>query len=125
MLNETFTAFATVHGGDIQAHWMEDGNSFWWAEDSTVDRGFYKYDSVAHQRSPLFDVRRLRNALSLIVGHELPNEGVPFNEFMFLPGEEAVSFCFEEKDYILQLSSYVISQVPGESRLDKDRKSVV
>ena len=81
----------------------------------------YKYDPVARKKALLFDTARLRMALTLLVGHELPYKGLPFDNFAFLPGEKSVRFSFEDRGFIMQLDSYMINPVPPESESEKDR----
>ena len=66
---------------------------------------------------PLFDVVRLRRALAVALGHELPSKGLPFSEFRFLDGETAVKFRVENKEFVLALGDYAITQSPGGPRV--------
>jgi dipeptidyl-peptidase-4 len=110
---------AMVKGGFIQPHWMENGNSFWWAEGD----GIYKYDPIDRKKSPLFDTARLRSALAQRLGHKLPGTALPFSRFTFLPGEKAAHFSYEGRDFILQTDSYALEPAPTESQAAKDRRA--
>jgi dipeptidyl aminopeptidase/acylaminoacyl peptidase len=121
IFDRTLVLPSAVIGGFIEAHWMEDGNSFWFAEGGRDDATIYKYDPVAESKTLLFNTLRLRSVLALLVGHELPGTGLPFDQFTFLPGEQAARFRFDDRDYILQLASYTITPVPPESEGEKDR----
>jgi hypothetical protein len=69
----------------------------------------------------LFNAERVRAALAPLAGHEIPGKGLPFDRFTFLPGEKTARFSFENRDFILDLSSYSIQPVPLETPLEKDR----
>ena len=112
-----------VKGGSIQPHWMADGSSFWYAEGAPANTVVYKVDPAANTKTPLFDTGRLRRALTEALGHEPPYQGLPFSEFTFLDGEEAVQFTVENKEFILQLASYTITPAPAVSEEEKNRVS--
>jgi hypothetical protein len=97
----------------VEAHWMADGSSFWYAEGSPVNTVVWKVDALANMRAPLFDVVRVRQALSDALGHEPPSTGLPFSDFVFLDGETAVRFSVENKEFVLALDTYAITQSPG------------
>ena len=100
-----------------EPHWMADGNTFWYAEGLADNTNVYKVDMRANTRVPLFDVARLRQALTPLLGHEPPNRGLPFDvpghwpRFAFVQGERAVRFTVERKAFVLQLDSYSIAPV--------------
>ncbi len=110
-----------VKGGSIQAHWLADGSSFWYAEGAPDNTIIWKVDPNKNTKTPLFDTARLRQALTPLFGHELPYEAVPFAEFEFLDGEKAVKFTAEGKEFILQLDTYAIAQAPIASKDKKNR----
>ena len=112
VFNRTLALPGLVTGGWIEAHWMEDGNSFWFAEGGPADSIVYKYDPVRRTKSVVFDVARLRRALTTLAGRELSPGGLPFNSFTFLPGEKSVRFSFEGRDVILRMDSYEIRPDP-------------
>lgn len=96
-----------VKGGSIQPHWMADGSSFWYAEGAPANTVIWKVDPMVNTRTPLFDTARLRRALSPLLGHEPPYEGIPFEEFTFVgSGQKTVKFTLEKKEFILQLETY-------------------
>ena len=111
-----------VKGGDITAHWMADGNSFWFADGSPANTVVYKVDPVANTKQPLFDNQRLRKALTPLLGHELAHEGLPFENFSFLAGEKAIRFTVENKDFICSLDTYSMTK-PASDPLIVGQKS--
>ena len=101
-------------------HWMADGYSFWYAVGPRDSAIIYVVDPKANTTKPLFDVARLRQALTRILGHEPPYRGIPFDassgfaSFTFLPGEKAVKFAVGQQEFVLQLDSYSIAVLSQE-----------
>jgi dipeptidyl aminopeptidase/acylaminoacyl peptidase len=110
-----------VKGGSIQPHWMADGSSFWYAEGAPANTVIYKIDPKANTKTPLFNTEQLRQALTAVLGHEPPYQGLPFDKFTFIDGEKAVKFSVEGKEFILQLDTYSITRVPALSEAEKSR----
>ncbi len=98
-----------VKGGSVQPHWMADGNSFWYAEGAPANTIIYKVEPKANKKEPLFDTTRLRKALTPLLGYEPPYQGLPFETFTFVDGEKRVRFKVENKQFILDLDSYIIT----------------
>ncbi len=76
-----------VKGGSIEPHWMADGSSLWYAEGAPANTVIWKVDPQANTKTPLFETGRLRQALTPLLGHEAPYQGLPFDEFTFVEGE--------------------------------------
>ncbi len=110
-----------VKGGSIQPHWLADGSSFWYAEGAPANTVIYKVDPRASIKKPLFDTARLRQALTPLLGHEPPYQGLPFSDFSFVDGEKAVRFTVEDKEFILQLDTYTVTRAPALSKEEKSR----
>ena len=95
-----------VKGGSIDPYWMADGSSFWYAEGAPASTVIYKVDPKANSKTSLFDTARLREALTPLLGHEPPYQGLPFDNFTFVDkSEKAVKFSVEGKNFILQLET--------------------
>ncbi|MGH7564728.1 MAG: alpha/beta fold hydrolase [Gemmatimonadota bacterium] len=101
-----------VRDGSVQAHWMQDGSSFWYAEGAPDRTIVYKVDPEANTRVVLIDPERFRQALTPLLGHEPPGRGLPFETFEFQDNEGAVKFTLEEKDFVLRLDTYEIIWFP-------------
>ena len=113
-----------VKGDSITPHWMADGSSFWYAEGSPASTVIYKVDPKANSKTSLFDTARLREALTPLLGHEPPYQGLPFEEFTFVnEGEQAVKFSVEDKEFILQLETYAITRAPTLSEEEETRST--
>ena len=124
-----YLGFASyVKGGVIEPHWMADGSSFWYAEDVRENTVIWKVDPAANSKVPLFDTAQLHQALSRVLGYELPHQGLPFHTFAFVDGERAVRFTVEDTEFILSLDSYEIRRVPApaeEGRIRAQRGEVL
>ncbi len=110
-----------VQGGSIEPHWMADGNSFWYGEGAPDNTVIWKVDPKKNTKVPLFDTTRLRQALTPLLGHELPYQGLPFDKFTFVDGEKAVKFSVEGKEFILRLDTYTITRLPALEEEEKVR----
>ncbi len=104
-----FSSYVT--GGSIEPHWMVDGSSFWYAEGVPDNTVIWKVDPTANTKNVLFDTARQRQALAELLGHEPPNQGLPFDKFNFVDeSEAAVEFTVENIGFILQLDNYAITR---------------
>ncbi len=112
MYNRYLEFASYIKGGSIEPHWMADGSSFWYAEGGPGNTVIYKVDPEANTKTLLFDTARLRAALAFESRHEPPHEGLPFKEFSFVDGEESIRFNVEEKQFVLQLTTYSITTSP-------------
>ncbi len=121
MFERTLAFPSKVTGGFIEAHWMEDGNRFWFAQGSSGNMTIFKYDPLQRTKVPLFDAKRLRNALTPFAGRELPGKGLPFDRFTFSPGEKAARFRFDGRDFVLDMASYKVQPVASETPEEEDR----
>ena len=109
-----------VKGGSIEPHWMVDGSSFWYAEGAPANTVIWKVDPMANTKEPMFDTERLRWALTEILDHEPPYEGLPFTEFTF-QDETTVKFALEGKEFLLPLDNYSVTPAPVISEREKKR----
>lgn len=109
-----------IEGGSVQAHWMVDKNSFWYAEGHPAETVIYKVDPKANTKEPLFDTEKIRKALAAELDHEPPYQGLPFNNFSFIDEEKSIKFSVEGREFICDLETYTIKSVP---RLSADEKA--
>jgi dipeptidyl aminopeptidase/acylaminoacyl peptidase len=110
---EAYLSFGDlVRGGRVQPGWLTDGHSFWYAEGGPQDRVIYRVTLPANKKEPLFDVARLRAALTEKLGTEPAGRGVPFDQLAFV-GPSMVSFVLEGSTWTLDLNTYVLTrQIP-------------
>ncbi len=100
-----------MEGGSIQPHWMLDGSSFWYAEGVPDNTIIYKVNPKTNSRAPMFDMARLRGALTTLLGHQPAGQGLPFQSFKFDDAEKSVRFTVEDEDFILQFDPYSVSRI--------------
>ena len=111
-----------VKGGSIESHWMADGSSFWYAEGAPENTIIYKVDPKANTKTPLFDIARVRQVLTGVLGAEPPHHGLPFEEFNFADQDEAaVKFTVEDKVFVLRFDTYTITPAPPVSEEEQRR----
>ncbi len=110
---EEWAEWAWLHleGDSIQPHWMADGSRFWYAEGGPANTVIWRVDPRANTKTPLFDTARLRVALTPLLGHEPPDQGLPFDKFTFMDDEKSVKFTVEGQEFILELDTYKINRV--------------
>jgi dipeptidyl aminopeptidase/acylaminoacyl peptidase len=106
-----YTSYVT--GWYIEPNWLADGNSFWYASGAPDSIVISRVDPVANTEADLFDVVRLRSVLAEELGEDPPGKGVPFAQFHFVDDtEEAVRFAIEEREFVLHLDTYALTDGP-------------
>ena len=105
-----------VQGGRVNPGWLPDGTSFWFAEGGPQDRSLVKI-GAGGLKEALFDVARLRVALTEKLGHEPAGRGVPFEQVSFV-APTRVRFGLEGKSWELDLESYRLSRLPEPTAFD-------
>jgi len=98
-----------VRGGTVTPAWNLGGPSFWYAEGGPQDRVIHLVDPVKNSREPLFDVDRLRKALTTALGFEPAGNGVPFAQLAFI-APQVVMFAVEGKSFTLDLTTYQLTE---------------
>ena len=104
-----------IDGGRVAANWLPDGSTFWTEEGGPNDRRILKVDPADNTVAPLFDVARLRAALTAALGHEPAGAGVPFARFQMV-GPGTAAFVLEGANFTLDLNTYKVTrQLPPSS----------
>ena len=98
-----------IDGGRVVPHWLPDGSTFWYEAGGPNAREILKVDPAENTVAPLFDVARLRTALTEALGHAPAGGGVPFATFQWA-GPDAVSFALEGASFTLDLSTYEVTR---------------
>ena len=109
---QAFDLSTRVRGGDIQPHWMADGNQFWFAESSSDRRTFVRVDPGRNVVESFFDEERLREKLATTVGHPVPGPGLPFETLHGVSGSETVRFDYKGRSFELHLETYALTERP-------------
>lgn len=105
-----------VVGGSMEPHWLADGSSFWFAAGAPENTGIYVVDPERNVVDPLFDVERVRAAVTEELGRKPPGHALPFTEFRFAgDGERLVEFIVEDHGssvlFHLDLETYDVSRI--------------
>jgi dipeptidyl aminopeptidase/acylaminoacyl peptidase len=101
-----------VKGGQIEPHWMADGNSFWYSEKTKNGAVIFKVDPVQNKKTKFFITKKLRSVLRQKLGYELPGKGVPFDVFDLSPDGKWAFFMVEDQHFRLCLDDYTLNIVP-------------
>ncbi len=110
-----------VKGGVVEAHWLADGSTFWYAEGAPENTEIYKVDPNVDTVDPLFDVKKVRSLVVARIGHEPSGKGLPFTDFRFVDkAESVVEFEVEEQLHRLDLASYALAPMRDSSGQDTE-----
>lgn len=121
-----------VRGGDITAHWLPDGEGFWYVTGPPHDSEILRVDltETPVRARPFFDVERLRRVVGGELGYEPPGRGVPFRDFVVeavSAGEEHgadgahVRFQVDGRYFRLGLGDYRLTRLPTPSAAETAR----
>src|SRR5688572_12948453 len=75
---------SAIKGGTVIPSWLPDGRSFWYADGAPDSTVIYRVDPSKPTKVALFDVGRVRSAVSAALGKALPYRGLPFASFRFV-----------------------------------------
>ena len=101
--------------GEVQANWFTDGSSFWFADGEGDDLTIYLVDPTANEKHLLFDVRRLRSALSETLGKDPAPGRLPFEALSIVDRDEGTFELKVGGDFLLiRLDSYELSRGPSQ-----------
>ncbi len=94
----------------VVPQWLPDGSAFWYTRGSPQDREVHRVDLATGQVAPMFDVPRLRAALTDAMRGEPAGRGVPFARFA-MTGPGTVQFDLEGRRWRLDLATYAVEPV--------------
>ena len=95
-----------VKGGTIEAHWMNDGNSFWYVDELSDNKTIVKVDPVRNEINPFFDIKRLKDSLDLIIEDLSPDMNGIIEDFRLTDDEESAVFKYGEQRIQINLNDY-------------------
>jgi dipeptidyl aminopeptidase/acylaminoacyl peptidase len=96
----------------IEAHWMRDGNSFWYTEGSSGNTFVYKVDALTGKKYLLFDHKKIRQSLEPFLKQKIQDQGVPFDHFSFTDEQEnKVIFSVARRKFEIDLHTYNITEL--------------
>jgi dipeptidyl aminopeptidase/acylaminoacyl peptidase len=98
-----------VAGDQVNPNWMNDGNRFWYRNNTGSGAEFMLVDPVRGTRGPVFDHARLAAAMSLANDTSYVGYKLPFQSFDFTADERAIEFNASKKRFRCTLATYACS----------------
>ena len=98
-----------IAGGQVNPTWLDDGNRFWYRNNTGGGAEFVLVDPVRNTKAPVFDHARLAAAMSLANDTAYEPHKLPFQSFEFIDGEQGIEFNARRKRFRCTITSYVCS----------------
>lgn len=95
-----------VSSADVEPHWIEKANRFWYRRVSPKATEFILVDAEQNTTAPAFDHARLAAALSQVAKQEYSATELPFSDIEFADSGKAIRFSIESARWICQLATY-------------------
>jgi len=95
-----------VFVADVNPHWIEKTNRFWYRRVGLSDTQFILVDAEKNTSEPAFDHERLATALSHAAKQEYSASALPFFEFKFVDDGKAIRFSVESAQWTCTLAAY-------------------
>lgn len=95
----------------LEPNWIEGGKAFWYRQDQVKGTAaFLRVDAATGTKTPLFDAKRLADALTKAADKPVDSSRLPFRRVMI----EAKKLQFEAFDFAwtCDLSEYTLTKVP-------------
>jgi dipeptidyl-peptidase 4 len=94
---------ATVKTADVDAHWIEKSNRFWYRSRTAAGWQFLLVDADKNTSEPAFDHAQLAQALSKVAGRAIAPEKLPFANFEFVKDGKAIRLTVAGVEYTCEL----------------------
>ena len=72
-----------IKGGRVEPHWLADGNSFWFAEETPNGKAFWKVEPQSNYKQRLFDTQQLLEVLKDDLETDVKQQDVSFDNVNF------------------------------------------
>jgi len=95
-----------VYVADVNPHWIEKTNRFWYRKDGPSGAEFVLADAEQNTRAPAFDHARLAEALSKAAKQDYSATALPFYEIEFVDAGKSIRFSVENAQWTCSLASY-------------------
>lgn len=120
-LNPVFEAYkdlpALVQDSTLMPAWSPDGRTLGFATGSVEQRQAWRIDLASGEKTPLFDVARLREAVRAATGTTPAGQGAPFAHFGFA-GPNSIAFAVGADQLVVDLDDYSVIKAPTPSAID-------
>jgi dipeptidyl-peptidase 4 len=95
-----------VVSADVDPHWIEKSNRFWYRRISPKGTEFVLVDAEQNTSTPAFDHGRLATELSRAAKHEYEALDLPFADIEFIDNGKAIHFSIDNAQWTCQLATY-------------------
>ena len=92
-----------VKTADVDAHWIEKSNRFWYRSRTPGGWQFLLVDAEKNTSEPAFDHAQLAQALSKVAGRAIAPEKLPFANFEFVKDSKAIRVTVADVEYTCEL----------------------
>lgn len=95
-----------VYPADVEPHWMEKSNRFWYRRISPKGTEFVVVDAAQNTTAPAFDHTQLAAKLSQATKRQFDPTDLPFSDIEFVENEKAISVSIDGAEWVCQLTTY-------------------
>jgi dipeptidyl aminopeptidase/acylaminoacyl peptidase len=95
-----------VFPADVTPHWIEKTDRFWYRKLSPKGADFILVDAEHNTSAPAFDQVRLATALSQAANQTYSATDLPFSDFEFVDGGNAIRFAIDDERWTCTLATY-------------------
>jgi dipeptidyl-peptidase 4 len=95
-----------VYVGDVDAHWIEKTNRFWYRRAGLQGSEFILVDAEENSSAPAFDQARLAQALSHETKREYSASALPFGDIEFVDAGKSIRFSVDRAQWTCTLAAY-------------------
>jgi dipeptidyl-peptidase 4 len=95
-----------VFPADVDPHWIEKSNRFWYRQVSPKGTEFVLVDASQNTTGPAFDQAQLAAKLSQAAKRQLDPSDLPFSDIEFVDNEKAIRFSIDDAQWVCQLATY-------------------
>src|SRR5215469_14545406 len=112
-----------VYLADVNPHWIEKTNRFWYRKSSPSGSAFILVDAEHNTSAPAFDHSRLAEALSHVAKQEYSPSDLPFQEFDFVNDGKGIRFSIDSAEWSCSIVNYDCKKSPSESKRPNEELS--
>jgi len=105
-----------VFPADLEPHWIEKTNRFWYRRVSSKGTEFVLVDAGRNSSGPAFDQTRLAEKLSQVSKRQFEPFDLPFPDVEFVNDGKAIRFSIDETPWVCPLANYECQNDPRPGR---------
>lgn len=95
-----------VFRADVEPHWIEKSNRFWYRRASAKGTEFVLVDASENTSGPAFDHAQLAAKLSQATKRQIEPFDLPFSDIEFVKNGKAIRFSVDDAEWVCQLATY-------------------